>query len=323
MKVAKKKSMPVVTDSSSSKSIRFFVGGLCRKIQIGDVTRRFEEFGEVLKCSLGSEGRGGRVRKDKYCGHPGYLFFSLKSEHSPEEIISKVTTIKDIEITCQVAMTKSEAKVKNKEKESGKIFVGGLPKDLNDQVFSSHFEKFGKIEKGYIARDLKTRRTRGFGFIIFEKESSKKSAIKAKELIINGHSVQIRDNIPKYAYPSDQTTSVEKSLQVVDLKTTDKEIIAKDRSIGIRANYPNLHLFVEEAKVERANPAQSSKIHNSRKKQNKEYLLTHAIEEISMVYRPPSPEVEAPRFSLGRFNTGCLSNSEGLEFESGFQFTLC
>jgi RNA-binding protein Musashi len=48
-----------------------------------------------------------------------------------------------------------------------KIFVGGLPRELNDEEFKEFFGKFGVITDAIIIKDAQTQRPRGFGFITF------------------------------------------------------------------------------------------------------------------------------------------------------------
>ena len=48
-----------------------------------------------------------------------------------------------------------------------KIFVGGLPRELEDDEFREYFANFGVITDAIIIKDAQTQRPRGFGFITF------------------------------------------------------------------------------------------------------------------------------------------------------------
>ena len=59
-----------------------------------------------------------------------------------------------------------------------KIFVAGLPYDLDDAELEEIFEKFGKIDAAKVAMDKMTGRSRGFGFVEMPNEEEAKEAIE-------------------------------------------------------------------------------------------------------------------------------------------------
>jgi RNA-binding protein Musashi len=48
-----------------------------------------------------------------------------------------------------------------------KIFVGGLPHNLDKEEFREYFEEFGEISDCVIMLDRETQKPRGFGFITY------------------------------------------------------------------------------------------------------------------------------------------------------------
>jgi RNA recognition motif-containing protein len=46
-----------------------------------------------------------------------------------------------------------------------KIFVAGLPLDMDDAELEEFFEKFGKVESVKVAIDRQTGKSRGFAFV--------------------------------------------------------------------------------------------------------------------------------------------------------------
>ncbi|WAR27802.1 RBMX-like protein [Mya arenaria] len=64
------------------------------------------------------------------------------------------------------------------EDRPGKIFVGGLDFDIDEDEFEKMFGKFGKITEVLLKRDQQTNKSRGFGFITYENPSDADEAVK-------------------------------------------------------------------------------------------------------------------------------------------------
>jgi RNA recognition motif-containing protein len=54
------------------------------------------------------------------------------------------------------------------QKDTRKLFVGGLGKQVNNQNFKQYFEQFGTILDSVVMIDRDTNRHRGFGFVTFQ-----------------------------------------------------------------------------------------------------------------------------------------------------------
>ncbi|XP_069042014.1 cold-inducible RNA-binding protein isoform X2 [Lepisosteus oculatus] len=72
--------------------------------------------------------------------------------------------------------------------EEGKLFVGGLSFDTNEQALEDVFSKYGQISEVVVIKDRETQRSRGFGFVTFENPDDAKDAMSA----MNGTSVDGR-----------------------------------------------------------------------------------------------------------------------------------
>jgi cold-inducible RNA-binding protein len=59
-----------------------------------------------------------------------------------------------------------------------KIFVAGLPYDLDDAELEEIFEKFGKVVSAKVAMDRETGKSKGFGFVEMPNDSEAKEAIE-------------------------------------------------------------------------------------------------------------------------------------------------
>jgi cold-inducible RNA-binding protein len=60
-----------------------------------------------------------------------------------------------------------------------KIFVAGLPYDLDDAELEEIFEKFGTITSARVAIDKETGKSKGFGFVDMPDSAEAKDAIES------------------------------------------------------------------------------------------------------------------------------------------------
>jgi cold-inducible RNA-binding protein len=59
-----------------------------------------------------------------------------------------------------------------------KLFVAGLPYDLDDAELEEFFEKFGKVVSARVSMDRETGKSKGFGFVEMENDTEAKEAIE-------------------------------------------------------------------------------------------------------------------------------------------------
>lgn len=60
-----------------------------------------------------------------------------------------------------------------------KIFVAGLPYDLDDAELEEIFEKFGTVSSAKVAMDKETGKSKGFGFVDMPVSAEAKDAIES------------------------------------------------------------------------------------------------------------------------------------------------
>ncbi|XP_034470461.1 cold inducible RNA binding protein a isoform X1 [Hippoglossus hippoglossus] len=63
--------------------------------------------------------------------------------------------------------------------DEGKLFIGGLSFETNEESLSAAFGKYGNIEKVDVIRDKETGRSRGFGFVKYNNAEDAKDALDA------------------------------------------------------------------------------------------------------------------------------------------------
>lgn len=59
-----------------------------------------------------------------------------------------------------------------------KIFIAGLPYDLDDAELEEIFEKFGAVTSAKVAMDRETGKSKGFGFVEMPVDAEAKDAIE-------------------------------------------------------------------------------------------------------------------------------------------------
>jgi len=59
-----------------------------------------------------------------------------------------------------------------------KLFVAGLPADLDDEELKEMFETYGRVSSVKVILDRETRKSRGFGFVDFTTEADAEMAMK-------------------------------------------------------------------------------------------------------------------------------------------------
>ena len=66
-----------------------------------------------------------------------------------------------------------------------KLFVAGLPYDMDNVDLQEMFELYGTIKSAKVVMDYATRKSKGFGFVEFVKPAEAKEAME----LLNGKSL--------------------------------------------------------------------------------------------------------------------------------------
>nr|KAJ0186691.1 hypothetical protein LSAT_V11C900498150 [Lactuca sativa] len=83
----------------------------------------------------------------------------------------------------------------------GKLFIGGISWDTNEERLQEYFSSFGEVLEAVIMKDHTTGRARGFGFVVFSDPAVAERVIKEKHNI-DGRMVEAKKAVPR----DDQTT---------------------------------------------------------------------------------------------------------------------
>lgn len=69
------------------------------------------------------------------------------------------------------------------ESDLGKLFIGGISWDTNEDRLREYFKNFGEVVEAVIMKDRTTGRARGFGFVVFAEPAVAERVVMEKHLI--------------------------------------------------------------------------------------------------------------------------------------------
>lgn len=83
-----------------------------------------------------------------------------------------------------------------------KLFVAGLPYDLDDAELTEIFEKFGAVVSARVAMDKETGKSKGFGFVEMQNADEAKDAIEnLKDISLGKKPLIVKEAEEKSAPP--------------------------------------------------------------------------------------------------------------------------
>lgn len=82
------------------------------------------------------------------------------------------------------------------EMELGKLFIGGISWDTNEERLREYFQTFGEVVEAVIMKDRTTGRARGFGFVVFADPAVAERVVMEKHMI-DGRTVEAKKAVPR------------------------------------------------------------------------------------------------------------------------------
>lgn len=67
--------------------------------------------------------------------------------------------------------------------EPGKIFIGGISWDTDEERLREYFNTYGDVIEAVIMKDRNTGRARGFGFVVFVDPAAAERVVREKHMI--------------------------------------------------------------------------------------------------------------------------------------------
>ncbi|XP_076922124.1 heterogeneous nuclear ribonucleoprotein 1-like [Bidens hawaiensis] len=89
--------------------------------------------------------------------------------------------------------------VEKMEPDNGKLFIGGISWDTDEDRLKEYFSSYGEVIEAVIMRDRLTGRARGFGFVVFVDLAVAERVVKEKHMI-DGRTVEAKKAVPREDY---------------------------------------------------------------------------------------------------------------------------
>ncbi|XXG44843.1 hypothetical protein AAC387_Pa02g0086 [Persea americana] len=95
------------------------------------------------------------------------------------------------------------------ESDLGKLFIGGISWDTNEDRLREYFKSFGEVVEAVIMKDRQTGRARGFGFVVFT------DPVVAERVVLEKHIIDGRTVEAKKAVPRDDQHNLNRSISSI------------------------------------------------------------------------------------------------------------
>ena len=114
-------------------------------------------------------------------------------------------TVTNLRRHSSTSSTTKNAKDK-KLQQPGKLFVGGLAFTTTDDALYAYFSKFGRIKTAIVMRNPSSKRSRGFGFVVYDSATSAAACVKFTGThVVDDQEVDVKHATPRVdAAPSDK-----------------------------------------------------------------------------------------------------------------------
>ncbi|KAG0452033.1 hypothetical protein HPP92_025873 [Vanilla planifolia] len=167
---------------------KIFIGGLPKDTSMATFMKHFGKYGEIIDSV---------IMKDRYTQQPrGFGFITYSDPAVVDKVIEDDHIINGKQVEIKRTIPKGSAQ--SKDIKTKKIFVGGIPTTITEDEFKNFFSKFGKVVEHEIICDHVSKRSRGFGFIIFDSEKVVDDLLSKGNMIdLAGSQVEIKKAEPK------------------------------------------------------------------------------------------------------------------------------
>ncbi|XP_004502113.1 uncharacterized protein [Cicer arietinum] len=167
---------------------KIFIGGLAKDTTLETFVKYFERYGEITDSV---------IMKDRHTGRPrGFGFITYADPNVVDQVIQENHIINDKQVEIKRTIPKGSSQTNDFK--TKKIFVGGIPTAVSEDELKNFFSKHGKVVEHEIIRDHTTKRSRGFGFVVFDNDKVVDNLLADGNMIdMDGTQVEIKKAEPK------------------------------------------------------------------------------------------------------------------------------
>lgn len=167
---------------------KLFVGGLSWETTQENLSRYFHRFGEIIDCVVMKNNETGRSR--------GFGFVTFADPANVNHVLQSGPHSLDGRT---IDPKPCNPRTLQKPKKGGgyKVFLGGLPSNVTETDLRQYFGRYGKVTEVVIMYDQEKKKSRGFGFLSFEEESSVECVTNERYINLNGKQVEIKKAEPR------------------------------------------------------------------------------------------------------------------------------
>lgn len=167
---------------------KIFIGGLSKETTLDTFVKYFGKYGEITDSV---------IMKDRTTGRPrGFGFITYADPSVVDTVILETHVINDKQVEIKRTIPKGSSD--SKDFKTKKIFVGGIPTSVTEEELKDFFSKYGNVVEHEIILDHTTKRSRGFGFVVFDSEQVVDNIlVDTNKIDMNGTKVEIKKAEPK------------------------------------------------------------------------------------------------------------------------------
>lgn len=109
-----------------------------------------------------------------------------------------------------------------------KLFVGGLNFSTTEEMLTEYFSQFGTVSDCIVMKDANTKKSRGFGFVVFATTAMLDAAQAARPHTIDNREVDTKRAMPRGETTKKQPGILAKKIFIGGMKTTTDEQTMRD-----------------------------------------------------------------------------------------------
>jgi len=178
--------------NTSSKLMRkLFIGAIDYQITEEELRCYFEQFGELVDCTLMKFHDTGKSRGFGFVTYSRASHLDDCQAARPHVIGGKTLETKRATPRADIGKPEAQANV-------SKIFIGGINDEMNEEDLRKHFAQFGKVVNVEQMRWSDTGKKRGFGFVEFDDYDAVDKVVLINRHIVKKKRLEVKKALSKF-----------------------------------------------------------------------------------------------------------------------------